>query len=721
MHNKMIPVMLLFVVVLSVRAQDTTSIRIIELESVVVTSGSLKKSGNRTSALSVEVAEKEFLKTHFTGNLTQALEYLPGVRSMDIGSGFSKPMIRGMGFNRISVTENGIKQEGQQWGSDHGLEIDAFNIERVTVRKGPASLLYGSDAMGGVIEITQAPPPFDNCVYGEAAFMGKHVNGTRSGSMMLGMKKNAWHLKLRYSEKHFGDYRIPTDTIVYLTQRIPIHGRKLKNTAGIERDVNFYSEYHKQRYYSSYAVSNTRQKAGFFPGAHGIPDASRVEDDGNSRNIDLPYSKVNHLKATSHQQYTWNSLSASWDLGFQNNHREEWSRFHTHYGTQSPPENNPDKELGFSLNTFSSSLKVRSVFSGDFEHTAGWDVQYQQNRINGYSFLLPRYNRFTTGAFALSSWRPSGQFSLSGGLRYDYGSMDISAYQDAYLENYLRGMGYDQELIAQYQWRSYPVGRDFGDVSGSLGFIWDLSGGQLLKANIGHSFRLPGANELAANGVHHGTFRHEQGDPSLSSERGWQVDASYTYESRNLSFSATTFFSWYDNYIYLKPTGEWSVLPHAGQIYRYTGAEALFAGTEISFDAKLFPLLTYSLLGEYVYTYNQDEQTPLSFSPPASLRNILTFKYKKIRLVAELHSIAKQSRVAKNESKTDGTNLVNLGGNVTIPIGSTLLDISLSLRNVFDTRYYNHLSFYRKVEIPEPGRNFQLLVKIPFTCNLKQN
>ena len=719
MHNKIIPVMLMFVFALSAKAQDTDSIRTIELESVTVTSDSYKKSGNRTSALSVNVAEKEFLREHFTGNLIQALEYLPGVRSMDIGSGFSKPMIRGMGFNRISVTENGIKQEGQQWGSDHGLEIDAFNIERVTVRKGPASLLYGSDAMGGVIEITQTPAPYENCILGEVALMSKSVDGTLSGSIMLGIKKDAWHIKARYSEKHFGDYRIPADTIVYLTQRIPVYGRKLKNTAGIERGTNIYSEYRKQRYYSNYALSNTFQKTGFFPGAHGIPDISRVQDDGDNRNIELPNSTVNHFKATSRQQYTWDNLSTSWDIGFQNNHREEWSKFHTHYGTQNPPVNNPDKELDFSLNTLSSSVKLRSVALDNFEHTAGWDVQYQQNRIDGYSFLLPEYKRLTTGIFALSKWSPSGQLSVSGGLRYDYGTVDVLSYRDPYLEVYLKEMGFGNELMEQYKWRSYPVNRSFGDFSGSLGIVWNPVKTHLFKANAGHSFRLPGANELAANGVHHGTFRHEQGDQSLSSERGWQFDASYNYEDKIITLSVTPFFSWYNNYIYLRPTGEWSVLPHAGQIYRYTGAEAIFAGAELSLDAMIFSFLKYSFTGEYVYTYNMDEHTPLNFSPPASMRNMLTFSHKKTEFYAELHNIASQKRVAKNESITDGANLTNLGGSIKIPVGKTMLDITLSLRNIFDTKYYNHLSFYRKVEIPEPGRNIQILIKVPFNFEVK--
>ena len=108
----------------------------------------------KKSALTVEVIEQDFLRKHFTGNFMQAMENIPGVQAMDIGSGFSKPMIRGMGFNRIAVLENGIKQEGQQWGADHGLELDAFNIEAVNVLKGPFSLLYGSDAMGGVIAVS---------------------------------------------------------------------------------------------------------------------------------------------------------------------------------------------------------------------------------------------------------------------------------------------------------------------------------------------------------------------------------------------------------------------------------------------------------------------------------------------------------------------------------------------------------------------------------------
>ena len=701
-------------VVLSAYAQKSDSIKSLLLPDVVVTESYQQRQAKK-SALAVDVVDQDFLRKHFTGNFMQAMENIPGVQTMDIGSGFSKPMIRGMGFNRIAVLENGIKQEGQQWGADHGLELDAFNIGTVNVLKGPSSLLYGSDAMGGVIAITSPPVPSVDMLFGDVTLLGKSVNGTLGGSFMLGIKKSFWYAQVRYSEQHFGDYRIPTDTIVYLTQKMPVYGRKLKNTAGIERNIGFIAQYQRQRYKANYSVSNVYQKTGFFPGAHGIPDVSRVEDDGDSRNMELPYSKVNHLKVTTLQQYAWEKLVLSGDFGFQNNHREEWSVFHTHYGSQPVPEKDPDKELAFNLNTLSASVKVRFIGSSSWEHALGWDGQHQRNDISGYSFLLPEYYRSTTGLLWITTYKPNNVISVSGGMRYDYGYIHISSHEDAYLADYLRKQGYDEEQVEHYKWNSHAVKKKFGDYSFSLGLVWTPSERHMVKANVGRSFRLPGANELAANGVHHGTFRHEQGDTNLKSEQGWQMDASYNLRYNGFSISISPFVSWFSNYIFLRPTGEWSVLPHAGQIYRYTGAEALFAGTEATIDIHFLRSFNYRISGEYVYTYNCDEHIPLSFSPPFSMRNTLTWQRKQVMLYAEWQSIARQNRVDRNEDRTPGANLFHLGGSLNIPIrGNQAIEITLTARNIFNTRYYYHHSFNRKVEIPEPGRNFQLLIKIPF-------
>jgi iron complex outermembrane receptor protein len=636
---------------------------------------------------------------------------------MNIGAGFSKPSIRGMAFNRIAVVENGVKQEGQQWGADHGLEIDAFNVEQVEVRKGPASLQYGSDAMGGVVEIKQLPPLHKNGCWGEVTALAQSNNNLLGASAMLGFKKDAWHGKLRFTEQHFGDYGIPADTIVYLTYKIPVYDRKLKNTAGYERNIHSQLSFRSPVYEADLFVSNTFQKAGFFPGAHGTPDVERVKPDASTRNIELPYSNVNHLKMQFRQLLRLSASHLEWNMAYQNNHRQEWSLFHTHYSSQTPPAVNPDLELDFRIETFSSSLKWLWNSSEHWESAAGLDLQYQRNAIDGYGFLLPDFRRFTSGGYVLAVYKLNERLRMEGGVRYDWGAVHTESFTDLYLERYLIGKKHPQNVVDAYKQRSAEVNRRFNDVSGAAGMVYNPSAKHWWKWNIGRSFRLPGANELAANGLHHGAFRHEQGDSKLPAEKAWQLDAAYNYAGSKLSLSVSPFVSWFDNYIYLKPTGEWSLLPHAGQIYRYTVQEALFAGGEISLDLNFAKRFRYSLAGEYVFTYNIDENTALPFSPPATLRNTLAYERKKWTAYVENQLLAAQNRIARNEERTAGACLFHAGIHVELPLGNETWKAGLSVQNIFNTMYYNHLSFYRKVEIPEPGRNIQIIINIPFKTN----
>ncbi|HEX3006054.1 MAG TPA: TonB-dependent receptor [Bacteroidales bacterium] len=695
---------------------------IVNLDEVVV----LEKNSrvrNKNEVLSLEVVHKDFIIENDAGNLIKTIEKLPGVYSMDIGSGISKPVIRGMGFNRVVVSENGIKQEGQQWGADHGLELDQYNVDKMEIYKGPMSLQYGSDAIGGVLEIVPVQMPRENKAFGDVVLIGKSNNNLLGVSAMAGVSRKRWNTKIRVTEQHFGDYKIPTDTIVYLTRPLPVYHNRLKNTAGFERNVSSQLTYNGDKFSVGVRVSNVYQKNGFFPGSHGIPDLSRVSDDGKARNIDSPNSSVNHFKAIVNSSLKVGDWKGSLDVAFQDNHREEWANFHTHYSNQTPPAVDPDLELELKLKTYSANLRFESGATSEraWKHTFGVTGDYQENGIGGYNFLLPRFDRTTLGAFFVESYKINEKLKLTGGARFDYGQLKIDAFRDTILEEYLNNMGgYTASEVDFYSQRSYGIKRQFSDLTWSAGLVFNPNEKETYKVNVGRSFRLPGAHELASNGVHHGTFRHELGDTALNSEKGYQLDVAYFYSGCKFSFSLNPFVGWFSNYIYLNPTGEWSVLPHAGQIYKYSQAEALVTGAECTVNYELLKDITLETNLEYVYLKNLTDGYPLPFSPPLSIFNSITWHkhkdnkvIKDFHLALEHHFVARQDRIARNEDVTPGSNIFGLSLNNTWALGGFSFMSSFQIQNMFNQKYFNHLSFYRKLNIPEPGRNFQIIIRIP--------
>ena len=625
-------------------------------------------------------------------SLMDVLSKTEGVQAMDIGVGFSKPMIRGLGFQRIAVTENGVKQEGQQWGADHGLEIDAFHVEGVRIVKGPASVLYGSDAMGGAVEILPPVFPMKDTLSGEALVSYESVCTGLNGSVMLQMKRGRFFSKIRYTERHWADYRVPADSFAYLSMGLPIHNRQLKNTAGMERTANALLAYRHGGYQGRLNVSDSYQRSGFFSGAHGMPSSASLEDDGHRWNIDLPYSFVNHLKITSTNTWTSSLLQTKLTLGYQLNHREEWSRFHTHNLSQTAPVVDPDKELMFHLHTGSGQLQLRYIPDTSWEYYAGISATLQHNGIGGYGFLIPAYNRQEGGVYLLANYEHSSALRFSGSVRYDIGHVHAHAHGDDVRE----------------------VDRMFHDYSLALGMECEPRAGHKLRATVGRAFRLPSVNELTSNGVHHGAFRHEKGDEGLASEQGWQADLSYTLNRKDWEVALSPFCSYYTHFIALHPTGHWSPLPDAGQVYQYVDSPTLLAGGELSVKVRLWRKLHYTLRGEYVYTYDCNSHTATPFSPPATMHNSVSWEALHWRCFAECQSVAPQNRVCHNEAKTPGHTLIHLGGSVDFHLRESKLTLLLHVRNLLNTSYLNHLNFYRRIELPEAGIDVQTTIRLNF-------
>lgn len=692
----------------------------VQLQAVIV---SANNNDERTiiAPLPVEEIGRGYLLRHNAANFVQSLSSLPGLASMDIGAGFSKPVIRGLGFNRVAVVDRGIVQQNQQWGADHGLEIDQYDVDRARVHKGPMSLFHGSDAIGGVIEVLPPFVPDEDMFRGEASLIAKGNNSLFGASVMVSRKRGDWFTRARATIQDYGDYRVPTDTIEYLTWKMPVHGRRMKNTAGREANLSFSVHREGENGKGTWLhLSNVNAKNGFFPGSHGIPSLPRLEPDGSTRNIEHPYAASNHFKLVLNRERRVGMGRLKYDLGYQQNRREERSGFHTHYGSQIPPAVDPDLELRFVLNTLSGNVRWSVNEEERWSKDIGFSTEYQHNRVGGYSFLLPEFDRFTAGAFWLNRFTVNDRLQLTGGIRYDAGRLRVEGFRDQLLDDYLQRQGYDEEVAGRYAQRAADLQRTFGDFSGSVGVQFTPNPLHSWKVNLGKSFRYPSANELASNGVHHGAFRHEQGNSSLQPERGYQLDMEYQYSGSKWRLAASPFFTYFSNYIFLEPSGEWSVLPHAGQVYAFRQSKAMIAGGEVSAEYEIDRHWRVSSSMEYVYNRNLDDHYPLPFSPPTVIDTELAYTsgggsrvtYYELRL--ENRWVMAQDRIARNEERTPGTNLWSVAAHLHWQVAGRRVVTDLRVDNLFDRAFLNHLSFYRKMNAPEPGRNVQLVLRIPF-------
>ena len=695
--------------------EETASLQTIVLESIA----------RRRSSENIEKVNKEYLQDNFSGSLANTLERLPGVNSVEIGAGASKPIIRGLGFNRVAVTENGIKQEGQQWGADHGLEIDAFSVESIEVIKGVGAIEHGSDAIGGVIKIINDRVPQEGFT-GEILGFAKSVNNTIAASSNLSFRRDNFFYKLKATGSEFGDYSIPTDNIIYLNRNIPIYNQRLKNTAGKEVDLYGQVGYLGDHYKGTLSFSNVYFKSGFFPGAHGIPTLNRVQDDGDKRNIDYPFQRVKHLKFINKNEWVHHNYSLELILGFQNNHRQEWSRFHTHYTGQTPPLIDPDLELNFDLNTYDIQAKYSRDFNKVHQSSIGVQTQFQENTITGFNFLLPQYTRLNQGFYLTHSYTPSEEIILNLGARLDLSRINIEGFYDDQLYDYLIQNGSPEPVASAYATRSTQTERTFSNFNLMGGVLYNFHKNWDFSLNTGTSFRLPTAIELGANGIHHGSFRHEQGDPALNPEKGYVLDTNLNYKKGSFTAAVSPYLYFFDNYIFLNPSGEFSILPHAGQIYKFTQSRALLSGVEIDLQNVFAEKWRTQLSFEYLYNRqintNTSRNYPLPFTPPVNGFAEIGYSLPEIlkqlgitELFVNTAIVVTQDRIAQNERVTPGYTIYGGGLKTNITIGDFEAILNLQATNIFNTKYFNHTNFYRALEIPEMGRNIQVMIKIPLS------
>lgn len=682
-------------------SEDTTVV----LHEVIVSGQRQRDFQMRLSQSAVPVSH-DYLQQHFSGSLMQTLEGIPGVKAMAIGSGQSKPTIRGLGHNRMVVSEDGIKHEGQQWGDDHGLEIDQFAVDRAEVIKGPAALLYGSDAIGGVLNLYTNHVPTEP-LSGSVQLFGRSNNEQTGVTTKLGGRRGNWFFRTGATLIDYADYRVPTDSIQYYSYWIRLKDRRLRNTAGCERAGSVMAGYAGYRFHTDLRISDSYSKSGFFANAHGLEvRLSDIDYDRSRRDVDLPFQWVNHLKVHSHT--SWQGDHLCWDahLAWQNNRREELSEPVSH-GYMPRPDGTLERR--FVKNTLTANLALNLTLGEHHALSAGVNGEYQHNRRGGWGFIIPDFETAGIGTYVMDRYTVNERLKLNAGIRLDRVHTHIGSYHDWFLTPTADG-------DSVYKERSADVDRRFTSITWSAGVNYAV-GHWVLKGNVGKSFRVPIPKELGADGVNYHIFRYERGNAALDPEESYQIDLGLHWDNDVVCLQVDPYVNYFPNYIYLNPTAQYV---EGLQLYHYMQACVLRYGVEAQATWVIDRHWVADLKGEYLYAEQlsgEKKGYTLPFSIPWSVDAGVKYSFRWhgdtfVGLNARI--VGAQHEIVPPEKPTDGYWTLNLSAGKQIPLRDSKLNVALHADNLLDRRYYDHTSYYRLIDVPEPGRNVSLMVGLEF-------
>lgn len=661
----------------------TLSETVLEKSEVVVT-GSAFTTDHARSSLSIEPLEKKQLQTVGATNITDAIAQIPGVSGITTGGGISKPVIRGLGYNRIVTVNEGLRQEGQQWGDEHGLEIDQFSADRIEVLKGPASLLYGSDALGGVINILEPVPAAQGTINAEINSQYSTNNKMLVNSLMAEGNQKGFVWRVRGTLKDAAAYKTPVET-VYNSAFNEKNGNVM---LGINRKWGF-QHIHLSSYHAQLGlIEGERDSAsGQFLNSIGeiVPNG-----DAYTRRMDLPFQKVDHLKISSVGSYFIGKGNLRTVIGWQQNDRREFAE----------SENIPG--LFFRLNTLSADLKYYFNEMKGIELVAGISALHQENENKGDEFLIPAYAMQEGGGF-LSAKKNFNRWTVNAGLRIDY--REVKGEQLDTLFNAFKS--------------------SVNALSASAGTTYEVNEQLHLKFNVGRGFRAPNISELAANGIHEGTFRYEIGNTGLSPETSLQWDLGMGYESGKVGAELSFFYNAIDNFIYYRNSGgETKEVDGTDYpVYRYVQGNSVLYGAELMLDYHITDPLHFENKISYVRGENNDQHTALPFVPPLHWNSELSYSIIKRsdKIIRELQAkvildiYATQDRIDTFETETKGATIIGASINADIKIAKTICSLFVLGNNLADVTYYNHLSRLKDSGIAAMGRNITMGITIPLS------
>ena len=698
--------------------EDSTDIffRHLQLNELTVT-GVTGDTKLKHATAPVSIVSPQVLKATASTNIIDAIAHQPGVSQLTTGGSISKPIIRGLGYNRVVVMSEGVRQEGQQWGDEHGVEVDGSSVNSVEILKGPASLMYGSDAMAGVVILHAQPTLAEGEMRAHVSSEYQTNNGLFHYSLQMAGHQKDFVWDARYSDKMAHAYKNKYDGYVPGSQFRERAGRLM---LGVNKAWG-----HSRLVWTAY---------------HLTPSIIEGERDPETGELTANYSPLTSYKKSlpfqqvKHYKLVWdNSLNLSSGylkaiIGYQQNRRQEYEESMDEYG------------LFLKLHTLTYDLRYVTHEWNGWKFSTGVGGMYQQSDNKGEEYLIPDSRLFDFGLYATASKSLGDRWTLNGGVRYDHRRLH----------------GY--ELMEDGEQRFTDFSRHFNGVTGSIGAVCNISEHFNLRLNLARGFRTPNMSELASNGVHEGSLRYEIGNQNLKAEYSLQADLGLDFTSRYVSAQLALFANRIDNYIFTHRVAE--EMEEGYLTYVYTQGDARLLGFEVGVDLHPIHSVHFSNTFSYVDARLTSHHSPLTsenkylpFTPAPKWTSELKWElfhhahstvsphamheyrhahpksgvaFNNLYVAAGLDCYLKQTHIYRaddTETETPGYALLSLSAGTDIMFRSKkIAEFYITADNLLNKAYQNHLSRLKYADenvvtgrrgVYNMGRNITFKIVVP--------
>ena len=687
-------------------AEDSTDVffRHLNLNEVTVT-GVTGDTKLKHATAPVSIVTPQVLHSTASTNIIDAISHQPGVSQLTTGGSISKPIIRGLGYNRVVVMSEGVRQEGQQWGDEHGVEVDGSSVGSVEILKGPASLMYGSDAMAGVVILHPQAPLLEGEMRANVSSEYQTNNGLFHYSLQMAGNQSGFVWDARYGEKMAHAYKNKYDDYIPGSQFRERTGRLM---LGVNKEWG-----------------HSRLTGTIYHLTPGIIEGERDEDTGElisnlssltSYKKALPFQQVKHYKAVWDNSLNLPSGYLKTIIGYQQNRRQEFE------------ESMDEYELYFKLHTLTYDIRYITNEWNGWKLSTGIGGMYQKSGNEGEEYLIPDYRLFDFGVYATATKSLGDRWTLNGGVRYDHRRL------------------HGDELMEDGEQRFTDFSRHFNGLTGSIGAVCNINEHFNLRLNLARGFRTPNMSELASNGVHEGSIQYELGDQQLKAEYSLQADLGLDFTSRYVSAQLALFANRINHYIFTHRVAE--EIEEGYLTYAYTQGDARLLGFEAGVDFHPIHSVHFSNTFSYVDARLTSDDKYLPFTPAPHWSSELKWElfhhshttvnhhhttdaahrsvFNNLYIAAGLDCYMKQTHiydVDDTETATPGYALLSLSAGTDIQIKrKKVAELYITADNLLDKAYQNHLSRLKYADenvvtgrrgVYNMGRNIVFKVIIP--------